>query len=303
MDFARHRDELFRHDQWRIGIADAPIHRFLEPDFAPAVRWLPPPGRRGYYADPFPLPGDAGPGGLEIGCEFWDARDGRGRLVALDADGAAHPLLGFPGDVHLSYPFFVRDQGEDYCIPESSQAGDVNLYRRQRGREWAFAATLLPEFPGVDATVFRLETRWWMFTTPAGVHSNSALYLFHAPALRGPWTPHRLNPVKSDPSSARPAGTPFVHNNALYRPVQDCSAVYGGALAINRVERLSPDAFAESVAIRLQPPRTWRWRRGWHTLSAAGERTLLDAKRVAFLPAAFGHAFWRKARRGLGSRP
>ncbi len=296
MDWRRHREDLFRHDQWRIGIADAPIHRFLEPGFVPQVRWLAAPGRRGYYADPFALPGDDG---LEICCEFWDARTNRGRLVSLDAAGAAHPLLGFPSDVHLSYPFLVQDQGELYCIPETSHAGEVNLFRRTNGREWAFAATLLPEFPGVDTTVFRLETRWWMFTTPAGAHSNAALYLFHAPALRGPWTPHRLNPVKADLSSSRPAGTPFIHQNALCRPSQDCSSTYGGAIAINRVERLSPDAFAESVANRLQPPRAWHWRRGWHTLSAAGEHTLLDAKRVAFLPAAFRHALARKAKSAL----
>ncbi len=298
MDWGRHKDDLLRHDQWRIGIADAPIHRFLEPGFLPAIRWLPAPGRRGYYADPFALPGDDG---LEIYCELWDARADRGHLVGLDARGVAHPLLGFPADVHLSYPFVVQDQGELYCIPESSQAGEVNLYQHQGGREWAFAASLLPDFPGVDTTVLRLETRWWMFTTPAGPHASAALHLFHAPALRGPWTPHRHNPVKADLSSARPGGTPFLHQGALYRPVQDCSSSYGGGLAINRVERLSPERFSESVAIRLAPPRSWAWRRGWHTLSAAGSMTLLDAKRVTFLPAAFRRVLGRKTGRVLGT--
>ena len=42
--------------QWNVGLVDAPIERFLDPDFAPSVRWLPRPARGEFVADPFGLP-------------------------------------------------------------------------------------------------------------------------------------------------------------------------------------------------------------------------------------------------------
>ena len=61
------------------------------------------------------------------------------------------------------------------------------------------------------------------------------LHIWWSDDLFGQWRPHAANPVKIDARSARPAGTPFVHAGTLYRPAQDCSHTYGGAVAICRV--------------------------------------------------------------------
>lgn len=101
--------------------------------------------------------------------------------------------------------------------------------------------------------------------------------MWFAPSLDGPWQPHPLNPVKSEVTSSRPAGTPFVHDGRLFRPAQDDSGSYGRAMVINEVLRLTPEAFDEVVATRLGPFGSGR-PLGPHTLSAAGDRTLLDGK-------------------------
>src|SRR5689334_5527991 len=44
---------LFRHEQWNIGLVQAPIQAFLDPHVAVAVQWMPRPGREEYWADPF----------------------------------------------------------------------------------------------------------------------------------------------------------------------------------------------------------------------------------------------------------
>jgi hypothetical protein len=103
--------------------------------------------------------------------------------------------------------------------------------------------------------------------------------------------------VKHDLGSARPAGTPFWHQGALYRPAQDCRRTYGGAVVIHRVVRLTPEEFAEAPVARLDPNPAWPWHDGVHTLSAAGDFTLLDAKRITFLPAEFRRVLRRKLRR------
>jgi hypothetical protein len=111
--------------------------------------------------------------------------------------------------------------------------------------------------------------------------------------LLGDWHPHASNPVKIDVRSARPAGTPFVHDGVLYRPAQDCSRSYGGGVAICRVDALTPTEFREEVVrvIRSMPNA---YRRGTHTLASIGDATLVDGKRLVFTFAG--------TRRALGSR-
>jgi len=60
----------------------------------------------------------------------------------------------------------------------------------------------------------------WMFSCIAaeGARAYDELFLFHAAVPRGPWTPHRLNPVLSDARFARPAGKPFLNGTRWLRP-------------------------------------------------------------------------------------
>ena len=105
--------------------------------------------------------------------------------------------------------------------------------------------------------------------------------MWWADDLLGEWHPHAANPVKIDPRSARPAGTPFVHAGSLYRPAQDCSRSYGGGVAICRVDVLTPTEFREEVVREIRSLPT-SYRRGTHTLASVGEATLVDGKRLVF---------------------
>ena len=87
----------------------------------------------------------------------------------------------------------------------------------------------------LDPTIVEWAGRWWMFGTRRDRDPNAELWLWHAPSPLGPWTVHAANPVKIDVRSSRPAGTPFVLDGVLYRPAQDCSRGYGGAVVVNRV--------------------------------------------------------------------
>ncbi len=118
-----------------------------------------------------------------------------------------------------------------------------------------------------------------MFTGDHADQDEAKLFVFHAADLHGPWMPHALNPVKCDLRSSRPAGTPFIgEDGALYRPAQDCSRVYGGAVAVNRVTRLTPHEFEEVITTHLRPDLEGPCPDGLHTLSAAGDLTLVDGK-------------------------
>src|SRR5690606_15553483 len=137
-------------------------------------------------------------------------------------------------------------------------------------KRWTLEATLIDDFSAVDPTLIRHGKHWWLFCSNQDDEPYGKLYGFFADALSGPWTGHPLNPLKCDPSCSRPAGTPFIFRGALYRPAQDCSRSYGGAVVINRVEVLSTTAFSEVPVARIAPDPASPYPHGVHTLSSLG---------------------------------
>src|SRR4029077_11227797 len=93
---------------------------------------------------------------------------------------------------------------------------------------------------------------WWLFAAAPPPLHTSVLHAYYAPAIGGPWSPHANTPLKRDAASARPAGRPFTIGDRVYRPAQDCSVTYGGAVSVMEIETLTPATFRETLALRLQ---------------------------------------------------
>jgi O-antigen/teichoic acid export membrane protein len=279
-------DVLLRHSDWNVGLVDAPIEDFLTGRPPDAVRWLPTrPGR--YAADPF---GVERGGTLHLFFEDYDQRRERGVIshLALAEDGPVgepEPVL-VPGG-HVSYPFLIEADGEVWMVPETADELELRLYRAiEFPTRWRIETVLLPGVPVADPTVVPWAGQWWLFGTSRGRGVDHALRLWHAPALAGPWRLHRLDPVKVDARSARPAGTPFVVDGAMFRPSQDSSRRYGGRVVINRVDVMTATEFLEQPVVAVEPLRQFGRPDGIHTLSAVGRRTLVDGNVVHLVPAA-----------------
>jgi hypothetical protein len=282
-------NRLFNHAQWNIGVLRTPVHMLLHPGAYDdgAITWFPLSARGRFLADPFGVERN---GVLHIMCEDYDSRTQKGVIAALrysDGRYMSDPVTVLDLPVHLSYPCLVEEDGTLYAVPESSESNEIALYRiDELDRPWTKVAVMLDGFAGVDPTVFRHDGRWWLACTPRGRDAETTLWLWHATSLRGPWTPHTANPVKTDVRSTRPGGPTFVHEGALYRPTQDCSRSYGGRLAIQRVRVLTPDEFAEETVAIIAPDAHSPFPLGRHTLSAVGDLVLIDGHRVRFDPQA-----------------
>jgi hypothetical protein len=257
---------------WNVGVIDAPIETLLYE--TPAVRWLELAGSEDTLADPFALPSSPD----VILCERINGRHGVGEIVSIDLrSGSIADVLRTPE--HLSFPFVFEHDGVVYAIPESHMSGRVTLYRvRADPVRFVDPITLL-DIDGCDPAIVRWADRWWLFCTRASRLPDANLFVYFADDLAGPWIPHARNPVKTDVRGARPAGTPFVSNGALYRPAQDCSTSYGAAVVLHRIDVLTPDAFAESAVRRIEPDRTGPFPDGLHTVAAAGARCFIDGRR------------------------
>ncbi len=284
-------NHFFCHEEWNIGIIREPISTLLKTEVSPTIQWLPKPERNHFLADPF---GISRGHKIYILCENFDYVSSKAVISSIELTESGSIVkqeVAISEPFHLSYPFLFEYKDEFYCVPETAQTREVRLYKAEHfPSHWAKVATLIEDFPGVDSTVFRYGDRWWLTCANEEDGKKYKLFIWHAPNLFGPWEPHELNPVKVDVRSARPAGTPFLSDGYLYRPAQDCSVTYGGRVVFNRVVRLTPTTLEEESVWDIGPSRNSRYRDGLHTVSMAGDVTVVDGKRYLFLTRGFIHA-------------
>lgn len=198
----------------------------------------------------------------------------------------------------MSYPFPLSYGGDLFCIPETHQKDGALAWRCDPAtRSWTEPRPVLSGFPCIDPTPVFFEDRWWLFCTDKQDGVDSKLRVFHAADLFGPWTAHAANPVKVDIRSSRPAGTPFVFRECLYRPAQDCSLHYGYRIVLNRIRRLSATEFEEEPIRILEAGRLGC--NGIHTLAGCGDITVLDGRYNRFTPWRTPGLLAEKARRLL----
>jgi hypothetical protein len=268
-----------RRERWTIGIVPLSIDEVLARGVVAEPRWVLGVRRHGYLADPFPIACDSRR--VQLLAEQYRYRLGRGSIVALDVtrDGAITACRDWLAPRHhVAYPFILRDGERRACVPDVAATGTARAYALD-GQDRSFA-TLLDDFPAVDPTIARHDGRWWLFCTRRDEENQTELHVFHADDWRGPWRAHALNPVKSDARSSRPGGSTFVLGGTLYRPAQNCSRRYGGAIAVNRVLELTPTRFREETVASLAPSPSWAFPHGLHTLNAVDDLVIVDGLRV-----------------------
>jgi hypothetical protein len=272
----RSAQKLISVDQWSLAF------RFNSDRFGgndtdgPFTRILPPRDR--LWADPFPV---QVAGRSFVFFEDMPFATGKGHISVIEVrpDGShSAPQKVLERDYHLSYPFLLEHEGALFMIPESAQNRTVEMYRCVTFPDrWRLERVLMRKARVADATLHRAADRWWMFANMAGEGAglDDELHLFHAPRLDAPWQPHPANPVKSDVRSARPAGRLFTRQGELFRPAQVGVPLYGSAISINRVLRLTPTEYQEREVRRMEPARG-EGLLGIHTYNEAGELAVID---------------------------
>jgi hypothetical protein len=266
--------------QWNIGFVKEPIQVFLNSDARHDIQWFPKASDSKFLADPFGLLKQSK---IFVMCEEYDYETLRGRIVSVEltSEGfVSQPQIALDLPYHASYPYLFEDAGTIYCVPETAQAEEITLFESTHfPNGWKKVATPVKGFAGRDNTIFKHGGLWWLSSAAGG---GRDLFLWYSEELPGRWRPHSANPVKSDISSSRPAGTPFVYKGTLYRPAQDCSATYGKRITLNRVRTLTPAGFQEEACAHIEPDSNSPYPDGMHTISGVGSFTLLDGMRATF---------------------
>ncbi len=300
--FAQFYDSWFLFDIWNVALVKTSIQDIMKNGLPSDSLWLAPLNHARFFADPFATVDN---GELKVFVEDYHYFQGIGRIrelvVSRDFKIKESKMI-IQSDVHMSYPSLLRHNNKLYCIPETSRAGKVYLYEKlPESGEWEIVKVLLDDFPAIDPTLFRYNDLWWIFCTKSGGDSNIKLYAWYSEELDGIWRQHPLNPLKSDIRSARPAGPVFEHEGELFRPAQDCSQTYGGAITINKILKLSSSEFEEESVAKIAADPKGPYPDGIHTICAVEDMTIVDCKSKQFsllVPfAKIGHRVYRIYRR------
>lgn len=248
------------------------------------IVWLPQGRPFTFLADPFAIWREAQ---LFVFVETFDYRNRIGGIDVLTFDAELRLIdlrLALREPWHLSYPAIVEAEGETYMLPEAHRSGRLTLYRATEFPcRWESIAEITLDCAPVDATPFFFDGFWWLLYSPSASKRGkvSRLHIAFAERLTGPWHIHPSNPVRIDQSSARPGGTPILVDGCILAPMQDCTRTYGGAIRPLRITRLTTTAFEAEAKAAIRAPASFApFVDGLHTLSACGDLTLIDAKRI-----------------------
>lgn len=195
---------------------------------------------------------------------------GRLRAARLDPNGwnvLDGQLLDLPH--HLSWPCPVEIEGRLHLLPETGEANEVALWECEGFPfRWKKVRILLEGRHWHDPSLVKIGDIWWLFVSAGGDYDqdhSSEFHAFWSPSpLETPFTAHELNPLSLTVAGSRPAGTPFMHEGSLLRPVQDCRAGYGTGVLIRKLEELTPSTWRETTIGRIDPPQGAA---GIHTLN------------------------------------
>ena len=200
-----------------------------------------------FIADPFLFLAD---GVWHLFFEVLNRRNGRGEIglaTSQDLDSWKYERIVLAEPWHLSYPLVFEWEGVRYMVPETHQTNTIRLYRADPfPSRWTLAHTLISGLPFSDATLFRHDDSWWLFTETSDPRKHDTLRLYHADDLFGVWTEHPASPiVQGDAHAARPAGSVVSSGGRLLRFAQVCTPRYGTSVNAFEITTLTTTAYAE----------------------------------------------------------
>lgn len=274
--------KIFIKEVWNIGIARCNISEFVNiPN--QEIKWLKSPPLNEFRADSFGL---VRGNKKYIFFEKYERQKRKGKISLCELDDKLEVVRQkdiLDDKNHLSYPYIFKHKNKDYALVEAHRARELALYEITQGLEFKKIKTLFENSDIVDPSIIFHENKFWLFFTKAS-KGDSELYLAYADELLGEWKMHPKNPVKNDIFSSRPAGEIFMHKSELYRPAQNCSKTYGGAIKINKILKLTTEEFQEAIEIEVAPNQLGSYPLGLHTISSLGDDlTLIDGKKKFFV--------------------
>ena len=272
-------------DIWAIGIVKNTIANFIKNNNKKDIVWIYPKKSYQFYADPFGVWKDDK---LYIFVEALDYRIKKGEIDCFVFDRELKKIDFFhvlSNKAHLSYPFIVDYENKIYMIPESSQSGKTYIYEAKNfPKDWKIVTEVMKNVPMIDPSIIKFQERWWLFYSLPGPNGRAMkeLHIAFSDDFLSGYKEHPKNPVITGIENSRPGGTPFIIDNLIHLPVQNCKKTYGGEINILQIIKLTEDTFNARMVGSIKPYLNKKYSDGLHTLSECKSVTLIDCKNHDF---------------------
>ena len=276
--------KIFLFQTWGVGIVKISRKELVEHGIdISSVKWIETPDDSIFNADPFIL--DVVNDEIKVIYEVFDFENNKGMLnyIRIQTDGRVNNLFLFhKKEVHISYPYVIKNLDKTYILPEQKKTNKITLYEVDNCKIVS-DYVLIDNIQAADPSIIRFQNKWWMFA----LVGKGNLYIWYSNELFSGWIEHENNPVKVDNCINRPAGSMFVLDNELYRPVQDSSDGYGKRIFLMKISELSKKTYKEDVVQIIETNNKQQYPHGIHTLSLYKGYAVVDGKKEKFITELF----------------
>ncbi|HIP94280.1 MAG TPA: hypothetical protein EYH20_02950 [Leucothrix sp.] len=225
-------------------------------------------------------------------------KDYHGYLIVGELDIKNNVLINkkviLEQDYHLSYPNVFEENGIYYMIPESAQAGSIDLYEcTSFPYSWQKKQTLIDNICAVDTTPLKTNDAWYLFTSEKlkGAGGNEELTIYKSTHLfNKPFKKLYKNPVVTDVTNARMGGHFIKKDGEIFRVSQNCGKRYGHQVNINKILQLE-GGYKEELVKTLKPSFGVL---GFHTYNQDHELIVGDMEIARFDWYSLKRFFWER---------
>lgn len=283
---------LLYPQNWNIGFVEQSLENLLDKQQLGRIKWMKHNYKDRWFADPFiyEVTDDEIVVFVEE-CQITD--EPKGILCELHVDRKTmrlrkrHVLLEL--DTHLSYPAIIEKDGETYVYPENGASGSLKMYKFDGHNHRLVEPVCILNDAVADSTILFTNNTYYIVATKSK-NSKENAYLYQSKDLFGESKLVTDLPVQTNRSCSRPAGNWISLSGKLYRPSQDCSKRYGGAMNIMLVDSLIP--FHEEISFNIMPT-SYKYHFGTHTINFSKDASLTVIDGYGYLHPLIGR-IWDK---------
>lgn len=266
--------KYFNNQNWNIGFVKTTPKDLIKDKRLGKVEWLRHPYRDRFFADPFVY--SQNDSEIVVFVEELEFDKPVGRLTELVVDAKSKKLLRkhtlLELDSHLSYPAIIRHKGELFVCPENGTTGKLTMYQYDKELHQLHPVKVVIEEALADATIRKIGDEYYMFATKVP-KTQEDLYLYKSDHFDGDY--EEVGLISEGRAHSRPAGDLFEVDGILYRPAQNCSKRYGGAVEVMKC-MLSPDRKYSEVHCFSLNPTSFRYNIGLHTINFYNGGCVID---------------------------
>ena len=233
--------------------------------------------KRYWFADPFLFKKD---GLIYLFVEMFDNKTEKGLIGVSEWDGRqfSRPRVVLEEEFHLSYPYVFERGGEVYMMPETMQAGCIQLYRAVSFPDkWEKDSVLLEIKDAVDTVIMDN----CLLTSVIDSLQEKTTHLELYDLSTGEACP--CSPINKPDSLTRGAGRPINHKGVALRPAQNSTGGdYGKGVIFYKYD-LRDGIYAEEEYSQITAENIRAEGlsvRGLHTYARCDDIEIVDLKAV-----------------------